>query len=500
MNRRDFLRFSVMAGATTAVGRDRLLATDTPMSDGARQTHAAVSSKLVGMPISMAALAQHDPAGLFDDMQARAGVNALFPFLYTHEPHRGGVPAKGFHGGNYATPHAQYYHETGLTLDDMTAPEFGKVDLLARLLPAAQARGIRIYPFVLEDNTLPATVPHWEDLYEIDHHGRRTRGHPGGPCFNHPRYRQFMAGLVEDYARSYPIAGMMWGSERQSGVLNALSLSQSSNQDPGRTTCFCEHCQRKGRERGIDVERARQGFGAIEGFVKAARAGERPRDGSFTEFWRILLAYPELLAWEKLWVDSRHAFQADMYRVLKTVNGELRMGWHVWHNLSFSPFQRAEEDYAVLAPFSDFIRPAVYNNVAGERFMSFVRGAHTTLYGDVPPEEILQLLYRQMNYTGEAPAAELPAKGLSERYVELEVRRAVDGVAKTKAQIWPGVDIDIPSGPARNHVTPESIGRVVKAAFSGGAHGIILSRNYVEMRPENLSGAGAALRELGVIT
>ena len=37
----------------------------------------------------------------------------------------------------------------------------------------------------------------------------------------------------------------------------------------------------------------------------------------------------------------------------------------------------------------------------------------------------------------------------------------------------------------------------MKAAFKGGAQGIILSRNYTEMKPENLSGAGNALRELG---
>jgi len=43
------------------------------------------------------------------------------------------------------------------------------------------------------------------------------------------------------------------------------------------------------------------------------------------------------------------------------------------------------------------------------------------------------------------------------------------------------------------------VASAVKAAFKGGARGIILSRNYVEMKPENLSGAGKALRELGVI-
>jgi hypothetical protein len=61
------------------------------------------------------------------------------------------------------------------------------------------------------------------------------------------------------------------------------------------------------------------------------------------------------------------------------------------------------------------------------------------------------------------------------------------------------VDIDVPVESGAGHCTPESVGQAVKAVFKGGAQGIILSRNYIEMKPENLSGAGAALRELGLI-
>jgi hypothetical protein len=38
----------------------------------------------------------------------------------------------------------------------------------------------------------------------------------------------------------------------------------------------------------------------------------------------------------------------------------------------------------------------------------------------------------------------------------------------------------------------------VLAVFKAGAPGVFLSRNYVEMKPENLAGAGAALRDLGL--
>ena len=83
--------------------------------------------------------------------------------------------------------------------------------------------------------------------------------------------------------------------------------------------------------------------------------------------------------------------------------------------------------------------------------------------------------------------------------MEKETRRSVEAVGGHPVQIWPGVDIDVPVEKGESHCTPESVAGAVKAVFKGGATGIILSRNYTEMKPENLSGAGGALRELGLI-
>jgi hypothetical protein len=496
MNRRQFIKLGVVGTGAALAGVEAVSGQNIPV--------ASKPSTMVAMPISVAPLAQRKLDPMFDDMRERAGVNALFPFIYSHEPHRAGVVQEGgrvvdFHGGNYARPHLQFYKDTPLTLADMTAPEFGGADVLERVIPVAKKHGIRMFPFLLEDNTLPALVPHWQALYEVDHHGRPTTGHPGGPCFNNPGYQNFTMGLVEDYARSYDIGGIMWGSERQGGLLNTLGISQSSGQDPGRTTCFCEFCLKKGRDRGIDVERARRGFDEVETFVRACRAGQRPRDGYFSTFWRLLLKNPEVLAWENLWATSRHELQAMIYQKVKSVNPALQVGWHAWQNISFSPFQRAEENLADVAGFSDFIRPALYSNVAGGRFVTFVKGARGTVFGDLPPELTLDMLYRELNYDGEAPYDKLAATGFSADYVERETRRAVESVAGHPVQIWPGVDIDVPVSAGESHCTPESVGQAVKAAFKGGAQGIVLSRNYTEMKPENLSGAGAALKELGII-
>jgi hypothetical protein len=484
MDRKDFLRLTA-AGAAAA--GTRLLAT---AADG--QPAAASKPATIAMPISAAPLVRPDFDRSLADMRERGGVNALLPFVYTHETHRAGVAdnAPGFRGGNFAVPHMKYYRDTPFSFADMRAPEFGDRDAFELAIPAARKHGIRMFAWIIEDNHCPA-IPAWEPLYEVDFHGRRATGHPSGPCKNNPAYRGFLLNLVEDYLRSYDLDGIMWGAERQSGFLNTLGIGA-----PGRGTCFCEFCVRKARDSGIDVERARSGFAEIEKF-RLASAARRPRDGTFVSFWRILLSYPELLAWEALWVRSRHELQAEIYAKAKAIKPSAPVGWHIWQNVTFSPLQRAEEDYAVLSGFSDFVRPAVYNNCAGERFHAFAKSSLAGVFGDLQPAQTYDLLQRLLD-DREAAYDKVSAVGFSADYVLRETRRAVDGVAGTSTQVWPGIDIDVPVPPGTSRCTPEGIQAAVRAAFQGGAAGVILSRNYVEMAPDHLSAAGDALRELGV--
>jgi hypothetical protein len=115
-------------------------------------------------------------------------------------------------------------------------------------------------------------------------------------CLRNPDVRQFWLALTEDYLRSYDLDGIMWGSERQ-GPLN--NLLYANHNRPGREIgCFCPHCQAAAKKEGINVERA--------GCFQRCESGDgikengRPSDGAFVTFWRLLLRYPEVLAWENL--------------------------------------------------------------------------------------------------------------------------------------------------------------------------------------------------------
>jgi len=110
--------------------------------------------------------------------------------------------------------------------------------------------------------------------------------------------------------------------------------------------CFCQFCLEEARKEGINVERARAGFLELERWTTAMRNGQKPADGAFVTFWRLLLKYPELLSWEQLWNEGLNDTYRSMYALAHRIAPAKGMGWHIWHNNSFSPFYRAEQDYA----------------------------------------------------------------------------------------------------------------------------------------------------------
>src|SRR5262249_52879859 len=182
--------------------------------------------------------------------------------------------ADTFHGGSYAALHPQYYEKT--ILNNLRAPDLGDFDLLGAVIPKAKERRMKSYCW-LEDVYNPQLISGFEKVAEGDIYGRRT----GQACLNHPDVRNFLRSLVEDYVKSYDLDGVMWGSERQGPLNNAIGSRHGGFNGRAEITCFCEHCREIGRERGIAVERARLGLVELDKFVRAAWSDQRPPDGYF---------------------------------------------------------------------------------------------------------------------------------------------------------------------------------------------------------------------------
>ena len=159
--------------------------------------------------------------------------------------------------------------------------------------------------------------------------------------------------------------------------------------------------------------RAKQGYQKLAEFVTAAQAGQRPTDGYFTTFWRLLLNYPEILAWEKLWTDGKHEIYAEIYKAAKAARPSIQVGFHIWHQNSFSPFFRAEQEYAAFAQVADYLKIVVYNNCGGPRYARAVDTFAETVFRDIPTDELQVVFNHLLNYGDERSHPELPTAGLS---------------------------------------------------------------------------------------
>jgi hypothetical protein len=469
------------------------------------QTPGQASGKLIGVQVGAVSFVDEGVDQVLDTLQERALVNTIFLAVFSYGRGIAGrqipgqpLPDHGkqeydtdtFYGGNYATPHADFYRMT--VLKETKAPDHGDLDILELVLPAAKKRGLRVYAWA--EDVWRTDVPHVEKVQEWDLYGRRRPT----LCFRNPDYLFFLEGLMQDYATNYPIDGIMWGSERQGPLWSALGALHGRPEDPGRVGCFCSFCRQEAQRRGISVTRALEGFATLEGWVRAAQLGERPTDGYFVEFWRILWKYPEILAWHKLWTDGQHNTYRRISRAAKVARRDLPVGFHLWHLNSFSPFWRAEQDYAELARVADFLKIVVYHNCGGPRLASYVRNIRRTLFRDLKVEEVLRLHYAWLNYD-EASLEELSRRGLSPDYVYREISRARAGV-RGRTAIYAGIDVDIPTGKDEKKTAPQDVREAVEAAFRAEADGIILSRKYSEMRLANLSAAGDAVRALRLPT
>jgi hypothetical protein len=456
---------------------------------------------MIGIQAGAVSFVDEGTDAVLDKFQDLAAINTVFLATFTYGRGIGGRQPRGsplpdhgkqeyddnYRGGNFATPHAQYYRDTSIAPEK--APDHPGYDVIADVLPAARRHGMKVICWF--EDVIAANVPGFDRAREVP---LTLTGTVSTVCMRNPNTRHFWLGLVEDYLRSYDVDGLMWGSERQGPLGNVLGTNHGGVS--GRAACFCQYCLEAARLQGVNVDRAKQGYTELGKWTAAVRSGSTPADGAFVTFWRLLVKYPEILAWEGLWNEALYDTYRDMHRLAHEIAPAKGIGWHVWHNNSFSPFYRAEHDYADYAGYSDFLKVVMYNLCGGERLVQYVRNTHGSLFADLSPEQILEFTYDVQQFHDQ-PLDKLPAAGLSAEYVLRETRRAIAG-AGPSMKIWPGIDIDIPTAASNKKTQPDDVYAAVKAAFQGGAHGVLLSRKYSEMRLDNLRGAGRAVRELRV--
>src|SRR5215469_9644976 len=116
-----------------------------------------VPSRMVGIQVGAVSFLDEGVEPVLDIFQQRASVNTLFLAVFTYGRGIAGRQVPGqplpdhgkqeydlnYHGGNFATPHPQYYKDTALKPEDTRAPDYPGIDTVSLVLPAAKKRGIR---------------------------------------------------------------------------------------------------------------------------------------------------------------------------------------------------------------------------------------------------------------------------------------------------------------------------------------------------------------------
>jgi hypothetical protein len=469
----------------------------------------STQEKLVGTQISPISFIDEGVEPLLDMLQNRIGINALFigtiSWLGLKIGRRISAKLEGWpdhgvpepystKGGSYITFRPEYYAHTAIHNFRATDPEMEGKDILEMVIPAARERGMKVFPEVMEPlfrapssgATNTVMIPNMPQYLEVDLFGRYSRE----PCTSNPDYRKWWHSIMEDHCRNYDIDGIMWCNERKS------PLDKMITGEP--PACFCPTCRREGAEQGIDVERVRIAFRAVYDYFQKARAGVEFVDGLLIEFLRVLLRNPEVLLWERFWVERNKDLDRELYGIVKWCNPDLSFGLNVWNRNHFNPFRKAQWPWAEQTLYADWVKPITYQHQAGLVYINEMNHLYKSILRDVTPLEMNPLLYKFLRLD-EAPWDELIQKGMDpDTYVFGQCRDAVRGV-QGKIPVYMGIGVDAPRSRADQAVcTPDIVRRSVLATYRAGGQGVIFSPNYVGMNLSTLDGAAQALKELGL--
>ena len=333
----------------------------------------------IGTPVLPEFLYENGIRKSLDEMQERVGINTVMTFSHDHvfRQYRKNFETKVSHKGEPLTnvwvrTDPSYYDNPAL-MGRTDNYKYADRDILDDLHKETKSRGMKVYARILEPYVVTGAIKGFEKWREVDAYGNEI----SHVCFNHPEYIQYLQSVVTDLVNGHPdLDGFKYGQERGGPLLSSLGKGQIGK-------CFCKHCQKKAKDRGLDIENARKGLIAVHEYGQGITNGKQPVDGNFVTFLRLLTDYPMLLPWEKFWMDSRDDNKRLVYNWIKDIRSDMQVGWHIDHGMTWDLITRATWDYASMGEYSDWLSVAVYFDSMGRRSMGhFNKNYKDILFGD----------------------------------------------------------------------------------------------------------------------
>lgn len=465
--------------------------------------------KFVAMQISPISFIDEGVEQVLDTLQERVGVNVLMigtvswlglkagrsiSHALDGWPDHGVSEPFSMKGGAYFDPDPRYYQKTFLGDYKATDPEMADRDILSMVIPAARKRGMKVFIELMEPffkyaghgSVNNVELPNLPQCLEVDVFGRIG----SEPSTSNPDYRAWIHSMVEDQVRNYDLDGVMWCNERRSPLDQMIS-----GQAPGD---FSSAARREAIEQGIDVERVRIAMKRVWSYFEHARAGEEFVDGATIEFLRVLLANPEILLWERFWLERNKDLDRELYGIVKWCDPNLSFGLNVWNRNHFNPIRKAQWPWEEQAMYADWVKPITYQHQSGLIYHNEMKAFHESILRDFTPQEMTPLMYKLLGLE-EAPWDEVVQAGMDpDTYVRGQCEDAVRGV-NGKAKVFMGIGVDAPRQREDQAIcTPDIVKRSVLATYQAGGEGVVFAPNYASMHLTKLDGAAEALRELGL--
>ncbi len=246
------------------------------------------------------------------------------------------------------------------------------------------------------------------------------------------------------------------------------------------------------------MERVKVAFHAVWDVVKRLRAGKTFADNSLIEFMRALLLNPEILLWEKLWLERSKDLDRELYGIVKWCEPKLSFGLNVWNRNHFNPVRKAQWGWEEQTDYADWVKPITYQHQSGHIFAKEMEHYRKTILRDFDANDFTPAMYAILGLD-EAPWSDVVQKGMDpDTYVYGQCADAVRGCAG-KAKVYMGIGVDAPRERQDQAVcTPDIVYRSVHATYRAGGEGIVYSPNYAGMNLTNLDGGARALEELGL--
>lgn len=460
--------------------------------------------KFVGIQLGSHSILDEGAEHCLDLLQETAGVNAVFVYQnhYFNFVQRAVECLAPDHGVEvtpdltrnqtmlWSDPDDKYF--AGTILRHQRSPEketYADRDIFNEVIPPAHKRGIKVYARILEPfNRVTAQyLDNYLKVLSVNYKGMLYEN----PCWNNENYRNWWLATVEDMFKRYPLDGFKYGSERPGPISQLLAGKEAG--------CFCRYCRERGARQGIQAEKAKEGFRVLGEWIRDLKRGSADTsEGILMSTFRIFLEHPAMIQWDQLMHESREEMTAMMAGAMKVLSPNAEFGVHIHQSLNtWDLAYRARLHYADMAQYADFIKPSVYFDIAGPRMKEFIENKAETTLKELAPGLILELYYAVMGYSaGAEPGWEqLSDTGFTENYSFRETKRCVDAV-KGRAKVYTGVGFDVPWKNAYYPTSkPEAVYAHVGKALEAGAAGVLLSREYDEMRLDNLKAVGRAVRD-----